>query len=381
MVPAAEKNEPMKANGLLRFFSIDTVPGNRNFGLDVMRVIGLLMVFCGHSVHFFESWFPKIFRISHFVINGIELFFSLSGFLIGGLLIKGMIEKNRYTPAAFFDFCKRRWYKTLPVYYLAVGIIYLSGYFITGFHADFNFRFLFFSQNFFRSEGWFFPVSYSLAIEEWFYILFPLLFLLLVALFRRSQNPYRLLLVTALIFVLVSLGIRSWLYFEQHAHWDMVMRKSIITRFDSSVYGVMLAILFYRFKDRLLAQANLLLFAGLALHALSLFFRLKYSEGYFYHVIYFTTIPVSFALMIPWFYRLKVNSSFLLKFFTGLSLISYAYYLIHLSPLQEIMLHYLHDVSLPVMSAWFLVYTVVGFSLAVLWYKYIEKPFTDLRDK
>lgn len=368
-------------NPLLRFFSIDTESGNRNYGLDVMRAIGLLIVLCGHSLHFFEPYFPKIFRLSHFFHNGVELFFALSGFLIGGILIRGVVEKKNIAGTYLWTFLKRRWYKTLPGYFLALVVIYLAGYFITGYHKDFNVSYIFFLQNLHESESWFFPLSYSLTIEEWFYIIFPILFFTIIFLFRKIISFKKMLIITALIFIVGSLVYRLWVYFNLHPHWDTVMRKSILTRLDCTVYGVLLAAWFYSAKNKMLSNANWLLLCGLALHALSLFFRIKYPEGYFYYVLYFTTIPVSFVMMIPWFYKLKTGNRFLFKLFTALSLISYSFYLIHLSPIQEIMMHYIHTTSLLVTSAWYFIYLLVVFLLALIWYKYYEKPVMYLRER
>lgn len=366
-------------NFLIRFFSIDVDSGNRIYGLDVMRALGLILVLCGHSFHFFESYFPKIYRLSNFTINAVELFFALSGFLIGGMLIRGIVDEEKFSGKFLVSFLKRRWYKTLPGYFLALGIIYLSGYFITGYHRDFNSSYLFFLQNLTKSESWFFPVSYTLAIEEWFYIIFPPLFFAIIFAFRKFVSYKNMLLITALIFILGSLMYRSILYFQHHPDWDTVMRKSILTRLDSTVYGVLLAIAFHSRKEKILSNANYLLILGLAMHAICLYFRIMYPAGYFYHVVYFSAIPISFALMIPWFYNLKSGNRFLLKLFTTMSLFSYSFYLIHLSPLQEILMHYCSNISLLVMSGWYLIYLIVVSLLAIIWYKYFEKPIMDLR--
>ncbi len=368
-------------NPLVRFFSIETELEQRNFGLDVMRAIGMIMVLTGHSLHFFEPFFPKILRLEHFCINGVELFFALSGFLIGNMLIKGMIARNDFSGKALYEFCRRRWYKTLPVYYIALLIVYLNGYFITGYHHDFSWKHLLFLQNVFAADSWFFPISYSLAIEEWFYILFPLLFLALVYLTGKKVNAIRALFITCGLIIVVSVALRLYFYFEYHPHWDSVMRRSLLMRIDSSVYGVLLAALFYRYKEQLLRISGWLFAAGILLYMFMLLFRIRYPEGMMYNVVYFTVIPVSFVLLIPWFYKRKRASGFRFHFFTTLSLISFSFYLFHLSPLAEDFTLLMHNTTLLQTSGLFLLYLLAVLLVSVCWYKYVEMPFTNLRER
>lgn len=369
------------SNALFRFFAVETELENRNFGLDVMRAIGMIMVLTGHSLHFFEPFFPKILRLEHFCINGVELFFALSGFLIGNMLIKSMINRNDFSAKALYEFCRRRWYKTLPVYYIALLIVYLNGYFITGYHSDFTWKHLLFLQNVFVADSWFFPISYSLAIEEWFYITFPLLFLAFVYLFGQKQQAIRSLFIACGVIIVISVVLRLYYYYEYHPSWDGVMRRSLITRFDSSVYGVLLAALFYRYKTPLLRHAGWLFVAGIVLYMVMLIFRIRYPEGVMYNVVYFTAIPVSFVLLIPWFYRMKRATGFRFHLFTLLSLISFSFYLFHLSPLAEDFKLLMHNVSLLQTTGFFLLYLVAVLLVSVCWYKYVEMPFTNLRER
>lgn len=368
-------------NALIRFFSVKTELEQRNYGLDVLRAIAMLMVLTAHALHFFEPFFPKILRLEHFCINGVELFFALSGFLIGNLLIKNMIARNDFSGKTFYEFCRRRWYKTLPVYYIALLIVYLNGYFITGYHHDFSWKHLLFLQNLFAADSWFFPISYSLAMEEWFYILFPLVFLALIYLFRQRKQPMRALFIACGICIAGAIAVRLYYYYEFHPHWDGVMRRSLITRLDSSVYGVVLAGLFYRYKEQLLRISGGLFVAGVLLYMFMLLFRIRYPEGVMYNVVYFTGIPVSLVLFIPWFYKLKRPGGFRFHFFTTLSLISFSFYLFHLSPLAEDFTLLMHNTTLLQTTGLFLLYLLAVMLVSVCWYKYVEMPFTNLRER
>ena len=153
---------------LLNFFKID-IPKNRIFGLDLLRAIAILLVLFVHSKHFL----PK--NIAHFLnkyilIDGVGLFFVLSGFLIGGIFIKDFEKDISFK--SLLNFWKRRWYRTLPNYFLILSSLLL----LSIPEIDFaNFKYFIFLQNLYSPISPFFTESWSLSIEEWFYLTAPLL--------------------------------------------------------------------------------------------------------------------------------------------------------------------------------------------------------------
>jgi len=96
---------------------------NRIFGLDVIRALAILLVLCSHSTLLL---FPNQKHILLTVIQffgtvGVDLFFVLSGFLIGTIILK-QVHKGQ---TKFKDFCYfwvRRWFRTLPNYFLILLI-------------------------------------------------------------------------------------------------------------------------------------------------------------------------------------------------------------------------------------------------------------------
>ncbi|MBL0327996.1 MAG: acyltransferase family protein [Bacteroidetes bacterium] len=303
----------------------------------------------------------------------------MSGFLIGRIIIKTFIQNGSYTLKTFAGFIKRRWYKTLPVYYLAIFINYIIGHFITGTSFDFNWKYLLFIHTFFESSHTFFPISYSLAMEEWFYLLFPLFFLASIWLFKKRE-PYLILVGLCIAYIILSVTMRMQIYLTDHPHWDTVMRKSLLTRIDCSIYGVLMALFFYKSKEWFIKYRNWLLILGLLLYAISIYFRILYPEGFYYNVLYFTFIPFAFAVSIPFFYCIKRGSYFVFTLFTFLSLTAFAFYLFHLSPIMEVFLMFTKDRTLPFTLLAYAIYLIVTFSTTSLWYRYVEKPITELRD-
>ena len=108
---------------------------------------------------------------------GVELFFALSGFLIGRLLIT--LAEGGVTPLRIGRFWARRWLRTLPLYY----VVWLAMSWRFGL---WHWRDLLFLQNFYPEQGQALVVSWSLVMEEFFYLLFPL-FLFAAALARRRS--------------------------------------------------------------------------------------------------------------------------------------------------------------------------------------------------
>jgi len=364
----------------MKFLAINTTLPNRNYGLDVMRSIGLFMVFAGHSVHFFETYTPKVHVISHFVINGVELFFALSGFLIGRMLLKQFNTPDVAVGHELFVFLKRRWYKTLPVYFLALFINFVFAYFVTGYHRDFNWTFLFFLQNFNSAEFWFFPVSYSLAIEEWFYLLFPGAFITLILLFRNADRK-KLLIAASVLFIAGSIIARSYKFLNTDSLWDPGFRKSLIMRLDTCVYGILLAVGFSWFQEAIKRMRYVLLLIGAAIYIVCIAIRIQYPESYYYHVLYFTFIPLSFTFALPFFYWMRIPGNFAHRLFTQMSLISFAFYLLHLSPLMDLFLLLPTGGNLTRDILILIAYTFTISLLSIAWYKHIELPFTNLRDR
>jgi peptidoglycan/LPS O-acetylase OafA/YrhL len=155
------------------------------FALDVLRGVAVTLVLLRHmpikpqaGEHVTDFFFELGW-------TGVDLFFVLSGFLISGLLFA---EASRNGAIDFRRFWLRRGLKIWPAYYLAYGVFAIAT--LVGNHFLHKpmprigeLSNLVFIQNYFPlDDRW--PHSWSLAIEEHFYLLLPLL---LIALLRLGQ--------------------------------------------------------------------------------------------------------------------------------------------------------------------------------------------------
>lgn len=139
---------------------------NRIYGLDVFRAVAILIVLYGHGKLVSGNAFSFIPDIP--LIDGVELFFVLSGFLIGGILISTVEKEKKFDIKSLLIFWKRRWFRTLPTYYLVlfVNIFLTKTSLIGGDFKQFNYRFFIFCQNFSKGFFEFFWESWSLSVEE-----------------------------------------------------------------------------------------------------------------------------------------------------------------------------------------------------------------------
>lgn len=146
--------------------------------LDGLRAIAALLVIAWHYVGIPDGptyWMWNVFHVGHF---GVDLFFVLSGFLITTILLE-----HRNSPSYFSSFYGRRAFRIWPIYYLMVAICivgYVTGtkpYLFDG--AVPMWTYLLGLQNFWMAKTqsygnfWLSP-TWSLAIEEQFYLVFPL---------------------------------------------------------------------------------------------------------------------------------------------------------------------------------------------------------------
>ena len=160
-------------------------------------------------------------------ISGCRFFFVLSGFLIGNIIIK---KSARFD---LKDFLKRRWLRTLPNYYLFLILFVLI-------EGRMDWRNVFFLQNLLSADLPVMAISWSLSIEEWFYLLVPVC--ILVA--RKIVGDMKqLIIATCLIFVFGGLIVRCIVFLcEPGGDWGMVFRMSVIASLDAIAIGFLLCV-------------------------------------------------------------------------------------------------------------------------------------------
>ena len=214
---------------------------HRIFGLDVIRAIAILLVLTSHStlLIFPEDNNISITAIRFFGTIGVDLFFVLSGYLIGGLILK-QIRTGKTAFKDFLYFWIRRWFRTLPNYFLILVFNVLLFYVLYNTVIDDIGYFVIFLQNFATPYPDFFTEAWSLSIEEYAYIIGPLLLYVLLLLWKNTSKDKLFLFMTLIIILAIT-------YFRIHYHnnhsidsfeaWSHNIRKVVIYRIDSIYYG------------------------------------------------------------------------------------------------------------------------------------------------
>src|SRR5581483_3304979 len=262
--------------------------------LDILRGVAILLVLCCHQS------ITDIFTRAGW--SGVTLFFVLSGFLVSGLLFK---EYQRSDNMRIGRFLIRRAIRIYPAFYVMLFATTIVAYFsslpmpepkwmgqsglpLKNFLAE-----IFFLQNY---HPGFWGQCWSLAVEEHFYVLLAITFLLL---FKRSRiqtfDVLPKLLVCAIIAVL---ALRCGIAIEKHPYNYYTHYAPTHLRFDAMLIGVLISY-YYHFKPekyREFAKHKWLLFFGAVCFLFpclvwSIESKLIYSVG-------FTTIAIGYGCLL-----------------------------------------------------------------------------------
>ncbi len=351
----------------------------RIFGLDIVRALAILLVVLGHGRFILNdtiiAGFPN-FRM----IDGVDIFFVLSGFLIGSILLKTIDKAEKFTYKQLFIFWKRRWFRTLPNYYLVLLLNYLVVKYgmIKEDISQFSFHFLTFTHNFKTPFYGFFWESWSLSVEEWFYLITPVLIFLLL----KVIPPKISFLLATLFTITAPLLYRVSIYnpYLDDFTWDILFRKTVLCRLDSIGYGLLVAWIHYYFPyfwQKIKVPAFLI---GIAL----ILFITNYKSdvnSIYKQITYFSLTPFSVMLFLPIAESYKEGNGFIAASIRHISKISYSMYLINLALVAEV----IRDNFTPKGGAdgilkYFLFWIIVV-GVSTLLYRFFEKPIMDWREK
>ena len=334
--------------------------------IDGLRAIAVLAVIFYHVEFYFNDL--KLFS-GGFI--GVDIFFVISGYLITSIIIKEIKDKNRFSLSSFY---MRRARRILPALFVTIFIsIIFAWYFLIPssflqFSKSIIASVFFFSNYFFYFEGLVYnseqsllkPLlhTWSLSVEEQFYIFFPLLLILINKFFRK-----KFFLVFLILFILSfivafysTINNASFSFFSTFSRgWEFLV-GSFLAYFQINKEKI-------NYKNH-----NLFSFFGLFLILFSFF----YFDSNTIHPSIKTLVPISGVFLIIFFSNSKNYITRFLSnyFFVKIGLISYSLYLWHfpIFAFARNKAKYLSDFD----KLELLCITIL---LSLLSYFFIEKPF------
>ncbi|NGZ83578.1 acyltransferase family protein [Duganella aceris] len=360
----------------------------RNAGLDTLRALAIVLVFMNHYM-IFVSDTPTFGWMSEIGWAGVDLFFALSGYLIGNQIL-GAIRRQQSGPERFSlpRFYARRLLRTLPNFYVVLALYALWPYWRGASVMPPLWKFLTFTQNIHLNPGTAFSHAWSLCVEEQFYLLLPALALLIAA--CRKSLVWAWIAVAGTL--TAGMAIRYYLWTTQVGpeeqggyHYYTLIYYSSLCRFDELVCGVALALLKNYHADawtRITAFGNWTLAAGAALLALTWRLLLDDHYGLTMTVIGYPLLGLSFSLLLI----AALSDGSLLQRYrvpgaASIALWSYAIYLTHKQlcvllrvPLQA---HGWGPDSWPAIA----IMSVASIAAGWVLYLFVETPFMKLRDR
>ncbi|MCF0069294.1 acyltransferase [Dyadobacter sp. CY261] len=358
------------------------------------------MVFLSHSTPLnpFSDYFPF-----GWLGMGVEAFFVLSGFLIGRIILRTVLQPGINWEAVKI-FWVNRWLRTLPAYWVALAAYYY-------FYSDMRniIFYVFFAQNLLTPAQGFFPHSWSLAVEEWFYLTFPIALLAIAAILGSKASRYRIYLTTVVVFLVVGLITKSvyhWMY--QHdlfthllskkllmpswkmfvppsGEWDG-MRKMVMFRIDAIAYGCFVAYILERYDLSHKVRVWLLALGGMLLLLCFQIVEHTIAGGkinYFVDVLLLPLFCLTFALMLPYAISCPRPGDWLVRIVTSISQTSYSFYLMHFLVLELFIKWYEANPATVsgLQGAIFLGIYIFIYLIAYFMYKFVELPFMNYRKK
>lgn len=361
----------------------------RIFGLDVLRTTAIIMVVCSHILWIYpksNAFIPTLFEL--FGFWGVELFFVLSGFLIGSILYKTFINEN-FTLKSVFHFLKRRWLRTLPNYYLVL-LINIGIAFFLGFSIENIGSYFIFLQNFASKSPAFFPESWSLSVEEFTYLLLPLSLFFIGLIKVKNKSKAFLFVVVALILVF---WMNKFYYHSQHTisnllEWNLNLKSVLIYRIDAILMGVLAAWISLNFSEFWKKSKTIFALIGFGFLFFLMFGILPLNltieqNPFFWNVLYLPITSIAFAFFLPFFSEWKTYTNAVFYPIELISKISYSIYLLHYSVILLLLKTFFETSQMSDFERHFftMVYLLITFLSSYLLYRFYEKPIMNWRDK
>ncbi|MGV3548970.1 acyltransferase family protein [Rhizobium sp.] len=375
-----------------------TMAGDRLVGPDACRALAILLVMLVHIP--LEATPAFLVGVRDYAWLGVDLFFVLSGYLIGSQLFREMSSNGRI---GFKSFYLKRAFRIFPAFFVVLALLAVFPVLRDSANMQPLWRFATFTVNFGFDprEGNAFSQAWSLCVEEHFYLVLPLILLLFR---KRLGTVSTLCLVVSLVVAGIALrfalwegGVRPLVEAGQFREAFAVYLRDVYypsyTRVDGLMFGVLLAAArFYRpdaYRRYMHPRVAVALGGVLVAIALVLFSIRGPLAGSNVFAVFqaepgtmfgFPVISLGIALLLG----ATIDLNAVLKRWsvpgaTTVATLSYSLYLTHKSVFHVDRLLFGKENLQG--GAGFLVYMVTSFAVAAILWCCIERTFLVIRDR
>ena len=352
----------------------------RNKRLDILRCVAVITVILHHSGE--STFFTRVGW------TGVDLFFVLSGFLISGLLFS---EYKRSHSINFKRFFIRRGLKIYPAFYVFLLLTGIIGELVFHAHPSSGqyLHEVFFLMNY-KHGVW--DHTWSLAVEEHFYIFLPIFLFILAKISSNRENPFRSIPQAAAMIAALCLIFRAISVVAGKPNFTMAYIGSH-ERMDALFSGVLIGY-FYHFRPAVLEKLMQPTRNRIAIAAASLCLL---SSGYFYgrDSAFLATFGYSFiflgfsgVLLLSLYVRgmLSGKLAWIMELVGSaaayLGMYSYSIYLWHGPTAAWLPGFFRRTLGFPAGEyGRFIVYFVGSLVIGIVMSKLIEYPILRLRDR
>jgi peptidoglycan/LPS O-acetylase OafA/YrhL len=346
----------------------------RSFGIDLVRALSILLVMLRH--YGYANGF-------NFGTYAIEYLFVISGFLIGQILFNDFYSSSIIEPASLKRFMIRRWFRILPMYYFALMIKFIV-------HPAVGWNilyYIFFLQNHFYGIS-FYLETWTLVIDEWFYLITPVLLFVFMRFVSMKKAPVALFV--AGIILVINIARAAWVY-HSNASWEN-LNGNVPFRQDTLLIGVLLAFVKMHYRpvfDKMNARnfflISMLAFSGYITMMYTLRIPTNTVNNFFWtRTINFSLCSLIIVISLPYIENsILAFKSLRMKLINRMvvwgSKLSYALYLMHFGVYEATI--YLFS-PLKIDIKWMgLIAIPLSVLVSYVLYLYLEKTFLIIRDK
>src|SRR6266487_5267757 len=351
----------------------------RQPGLDLLRALAIIVVVIYHAALF---GFKLPGRVDRFGWIGVDLFFVLSGYLIGGQLLAPLARGQSINLGRFFA---RRALRIMPAYFVILAIYIFLPWWREYPEMSSSWKFLLSVQNIDLHGGTAFSHAWSLAVEDQFYLCLPFILLFV------NRWPRAAMLIPCVI-IFGGILLRTFLAYQNLGEGGVSFRGfqawiyyPTWTRLDPLVFGVALAAI-EKFRrhwwQRLINCALWLWLPGLAVIAYALYL----GEGDYINVAasiwQFPLIALGMAALLVcavsprlFFRRVAIPGA------AFIASIAYSTYLV-----QKLVIHFAgrfcdsYNIALTSAPA-LLGVEIAVYAAAAILFLTVERPFLQLRKR